>query len=56
MYKYKINESGTKVIFYKQNNFLFSFIDGSVENTDYQEYLKWVEEGNIAEEIDLGEV
>lgn len=25
-------------------------------NTDYQEYLKWVAEGNIAEEIIEGEV
>ena len=29
-----------------------SFIPLDTDNTDYQEYLKWVEEGNTAEEDD----
>ena len=53
MYKYKIHSSGTKTIILQKENKLVSFIDGSIDNVDYQEYLKWVAEGNVAEEYNL---
>ena len=50
MYKYQIHSSGTKSIFFERDGIRTSFVDGSVGNTDYEEYLKWVAEGNEAEE------
>jgi|LakMenE18May11ns_1017448.scaffolds.fasta_scaffold9432125_2 hypothetical protein len=38
-------------IFNKFNN---AWIPFSEDNKDYQEYLKWVSEGNIAEEYNPG--
>jgi hypothetical protein len=42
------------VVWYEENGFRISFIDPSPGNTEYQEYLKWVSEGNVAEEITNG--
>lgn len=46
MYKIHINEFRT--ILYKENENLWIAMNES--NIDYQEYLKWVAEGNVAEE------
>lgn len=41
---------GTKIIYLEKDGFLISFADNSIGNKDYEEYLKWVAEGNTAEE------
>lgn len=38
------------VIWFEQNGYRISFTDQDPANTDYQKYLKWVAEGNTAEE------
>lgn len=48
MYKYHIKDE-TKTIILNKNNIIYS-IPEDLKNIDYQNYLKWVEEGNIAEE------
>lgn len=50
MYKYKTSLTDTKIIYLEKDGFLISFADGSIGNKDYEEYLKWVAEGNEAEE------
>ncbi len=50
MYKYKIHSLGTKTIILEKDGFLISFVDPSLGNTEYEKYLKWVAEGNVAEE------
>ena len=42
-------EIDTKMILRKEDN---AFIPFDEANTDYQEYLKWVAEGNTPEEAD----
>jgi hypothetical protein len=49
MYKYQIVPSGKKVIIKDEGNVLISFFENP-DNTDYQAYLAWVAEGNVAEE------
>ncbi len=44
----------TKTIILEKDGFLISFIDPSPGNTEYQTYLTWVSEGNVAEEITNG--
>ena len=43
------NEIDTKIILRKEDNAYIPFSEG---NTDYQEYLKWVAEGNTPEAAD----
>ena len=43
------NEIDTKIILRKEDN---AFIPKDEANTDYQEYLAWVAEGNTAEAAD----
>ena len=43
------NEIDTKMILRKEDN---AFIPFNEANTDYQEYLEWVAEGNTAEAAD----
>ena len=43
------NEIDTKMILRKEDN---AFIPFNEANTDYQEYLEWVAEGNTAESAD----
>ena len=47
------NDVFGKAIIKKENDttYIIPFAD---DNTDYQEYLKWVSEGNVAEEITNG--
>ena len=46
MYKIKKNSVGENVIFTTlENGLTISFVEDEA-NTDYQEYLKWVAEGN----------
>lgn len=47
---YKIfNTLGGKIIFREIDSASIPFAEG---NRDYQEYLEWVGEGNVAEELD----
>jgi hypothetical protein len=48
MYKYK-NRNGYTTIILEKDGVLIS-IPNAEDNKDYQEYLKWVAEGNEAEE------
>jgi hypothetical protein len=51
MYKYTFSPIlGNKVIIKEENNIRISFIDPSPGNTEYEAYLEWVAEGNVAEE------
>jgi len=50
MYKIIIDSIGIKVLT-KTVNEITSFIPVNTDNTDYQEYLKWVAKGNVAEEV-----
>ena len=43
------NEIDTKIILRKEDNAYIPFSEG---NTDYQEYLEWVAQGNTAEAVD----
>lgn len=45
-----VADNGTSVIWYEENGFRISFTDRNESNVDYQAYLKWVDEGNTAEE------
>jgi hypothetical protein len=48
MYKIVTNITGYKFILKTDSNLSIPFAE---ENTDYQTYLAWVAEGNIAEEV-----
>lgn len=48
MYKIRVTERGDTVIV--RNN--TEWIPSDPANTDYQQYLRWVAEGNMAEEWD----
>jgi hypothetical protein len=54
MYKLIQNESNTSVIFVQRlsDN---AFIPMDEANTDYQAYLKWLDEGNTPQPADSGE-
>jgi hypothetical protein len=45
MYKIKIDEHGSKIIIKEMENSVISFGEWPA-NTDYQEYLKFLAEGN----------
>ena len=45
MYKVKIDEHGLKIIIKETAENVISFGEWA-DNTDYQAYLKWLEEGN----------
>ena len=49
IYTYKVytHSDGSKTIQRKEDN---SFIPNDPANSDYQQYLEWVEEGNTVEE------
>ena len=49
---YKDLTTGTVTSVIKIEGEVRSFIPFSEANTDYQEYLKWVDEGNTAEAAD----
>jgi hypothetical protein len=51
MYKIKTDEHGGKIILLEKGDKLISFGENP-SNTDYQEYLKWLEEGNTPEEAE----
>lgn len=54
MYYIEIDKvTGSKSIIYLSGNIMISFTENP-ENTDYQEYLKWLEEGNEPEIWDNG--
>ena len=46
LYKTTLNEIGVKV---EHNNGSVTCIPFDPDNTDYQQYLKWLEEGNTPE-------
>lgn len=48
---YKIVKLDDKITVVKQEGNVKYLIPPIEDNTDYQEYLKWVAEGNTAEEI-----
>ena len=46
MYKYTLNSTNQKIIIrYNEDGSITSFGENP-DNTDYQAYLKWLEEGN----------
>ena len=51
MYYLKTTERGI-IILLKNNENNYTSIPEDESNTDYQAYLKWVSEGNIAEQAD----
>jgi hypothetical protein len=51
MYKIKTDEHGGKIILLEKGDKLISFGE-NISNTDYQEYLEWVAEGNTPEEAE----
>tara|TARA_R100000742_G_C4196856_1_gene27189 strand:- start:15 stop:209 length:195 start_codon:yes stop_codon:yes gene_type:complete len=57
IYKFiKDRETNTNISIYKRRNEGGNWVDTVIPieetNTDYQEYLKWVEEGNTADAAD----
>ena len=53
MYKLKANSYGeTNVVIRLSDN---AFIPFDPDNTDYQAYLKWLDEGNTPQPADSGE-
>lgn len=49
MYKIYINSSEQVTIYFEKNGLLHCAPDDPA-NTDYQAYLQWVAQGNVAEE------
>ena len=49
---YKKTNSDTEIKKYSDENDSYSFIPLDPANVDYQEYLKWLEEGNEPEPAD----
>jgi hypothetical protein len=47
---YFIKRESVNYIFKEENNITIS-IPYNIDNSDYQAYLKWVAEGNTAEEL-----
>ena len=54
MYKLQNDETDKTIAIIKKGDTSINnvYIPLDPDNTDYQEYLKWVEEGNTAEEAD----
>ena len=52
LYKLHKSEDGTISVVFKQIDGLKISIPFNEANTDYQEYLEWVAEGNTAEAAD----
>lgn len=40
---------GTNIVWYDKEGFRISFVDPSEGNSDYQQYLAWLAEGNEPE-------
>ena len=53
MYKL-VNKNGKLISIHKQNGNMLLVIPIDEANTDYQEYLKWLEEGNTPLPADEG--
>jgi hypothetical protein len=55
MYKLSIASDGTTCVRKNEGNGVVLLIPFNPDNTDYQEYLKWVAEGNTPEPADTPE-
>jgi hypothetical protein len=52
MYKISFSPTQNKVIFKDENGVRVSFVDPSIGNIDYEEYLEWLAEGNEPEVVE----